>query len=101
MAFAGLWEGYRWPDGKVTRSFTIITADAGTDVAELHDRMPVILEPADWSLWLGEVSGSPASLLHPLPLGTLRVWPVDRRVNRPKNNGPELLEAIGLAGEAT
>ncbi len=39
MAFAGLWEGFRWPDGIVTRSFAIITADASPDVAELHDRM--------------------------------------------------------------
>jgi putative SOS response-associated peptidase YedK len=48
MAFAGLWEGYRSPDGAVARTFTIITTDASPDVAELHDRMPVILEPRDW-----------------------------------------------------
>ena len=100
MAFAGLWEGFRWPDGNVTRSFTIITTDASADVVDLHDRMPVILEPADWPVWLGEAPGNPAALLHPSPAGTLRVWPVDRRVNSPKNNGPELLEAIDLAGQA-
>jgi hypothetical protein len=61
MAFAGLWEGFRWPDGNVTPSFTIITTDASADVAELHERMPVILEPDDWPVWLGE---TPA-ILHP------------------------------------
>jgi putative SOS response-associated peptidase YedK len=95
MAFAGLCEGFRWPDGNVTRSFTIITTNAGRDVVELHERMPVILEPADWAAWLGEAEGDPASLLHPSPTGTLRVWLVDRRVNSPQNNGPELLETDG------
>lgn len=41
-AFAGLWEGYRWPDGTVTRSFYIVTTAANAEMAELHDRMPVI-----------------------------------------------------------
>jgi len=97
MAFAGLWEGFRWPDGTVTRSFAIITTAANTEIAKLHDRMPVILEPADWPVWLGEAAGDPGSLLHPPRDGTLRTWPVDRRVNSPKNNGPELLEPIDLA----
>jgi putative SOS response-associated peptidase YedK len=59
--------------------------------------MPVILEPNDWPVWLGEAPGDRASLLHPSPVGTLRVWPVDRRVNSPKNNGAELLQPIDLA----
>jgi putative SOS response-associated peptidase YedK len=63
----------------VTRSFTIITTDAGAHAAGLRDRMPVILEPADWPMWFGEAPGDPAWLLHPSPAGTLRVWPVDRR----------------------
>jgi putative SOS response-associated peptidase YedK len=97
MAFAGLWEGFRWPDGTVTRSFAIITTAANAEIAELHDRMPVILEPADWPVWLGEALGDPGSLLHAPADGTLRTWPVDRRVNSPKNNGPELLEPIDSA----
>jgi putative SOS response-associated peptidase YedK len=97
MAFAGLWEGFRWPDGMVTRSFAIITTAANAEIAGLHDRMPVILDPADWPVWLGEAAGDPASLLHPPPDGTLRTWAVDRRVNSPQNNGPELLKPIDLA----
>jgi hypothetical protein len=42
-------------------------------MAELHDRMPVILEPGDWPAWLGETEGDPASLLHPAPDGTLHL----------------------------
>jgi putative SOS response-associated peptidase YedK len=63
MAFAGLWEGFRWTDGTVTRSFCIITTDANAEMAELHGRMPVILERGDWPARLGETEGDPASLL--------------------------------------
>jgi putative SOS response-associated peptidase YedK len=56
--------------------------------------MPVVLEPEHWPIWLGEARGDPAALLVPLPPGVLRVWPVSRQVNRPANNGPELLEPI-------
>jgi putative SOS response-associated peptidase YedK len=95
MAFAGLWEGFRWPDGTVTRTFTIITTDANQMIAELHDRMPVILEPDDWPAWLGEAEGDPATLLRPAGDEVLKVWPVSRQVNSPRNNGAELLEAAG------
>jgi putative SOS response-associated peptidase YedK len=43
---------------------------------------------------LGEAEGNYAALLRSAPDGPLRVWPVDRRVGSPRNNGPELLEAI-------
>ena len=56
--------------------------------------MPVILEQQDWPVWLGEAEAEYAALLRAAPDGLLRVWPVDRRVGSPRNNGPELLEAI-------
>jgi putative SOS response-associated peptidase YedK len=93
MAFAGLWESIRWPDETVTRTFTILTTTPNAEMAELHDRMPVILEQQDWPVWLGEAEGEYAALLRPAPDGLLRVWPVDRRVGSPRNNGPELLVA--------
>jgi putative SOS response-associated peptidase YedK len=64
------------------------------EMAELHDRMPVILEQADWPVWLGELEGDHAALLRPASDGLLRVWPVDRRVGSPRNNAPELLASI-------
>ena len=63
-------------------------------MAELHDRMPVILEEQDWPTWLGEFEGDSVALLCPAPDGLLRAWPVDRRVGSPRNNGPELLEPV-------
>jgi putative SOS response-associated peptidase YedK len=91
---AGLWESFRWPDETVTRSFVIMTTTPNAEMSELHDRMPVILDQQDWPTWLGDVEGDCTTLLRPAPDGLLRVWPVDRRVGSPRNNGPELLEPI-------
>jgi putative SOS response-associated peptidase YedK len=91
LAFAGIWEGWRGPDGDVLRTFAILTTSANTQMAVLHDRMPVILEAADWPGWLGEVEADPRTLLRPAPEGILRMWPVDKRVGNVRNDGPELL----------
>ena len=94
LAFAGLWESWRDADGEVLRTFTIATTTANADMAKLHDRMPVILEPADWPVWLGEQDGDYGGLLRPAPAGTVRLWPVSRAVNNVRNNGPDLLDRV-------
>jgi putative SOS response-associated peptidase YedK len=48
MAFAGLWDRFKWPDGTMTRTFTVVTTNTNETVVGLHDRMPVILEQLDW-----------------------------------------------------
>ena len=58
----------------------------------IQDRMPVIIEPENWPLWLGEVDGDPATLLRPAVEDVLRVWPVDKKVGNVRNDGPELLK---------
>ncbi len=94
LAFAGLWEGWRHPEGETWRTFTIMTTSANMDMQRLHDRMPVILEPADWPAWLGEVEADPTALLRPAAAGVVRLWPVSRAVNSVRNNGAALLDAI-------
>jgi putative SOS response-associated peptidase YedK len=94
LALAGLWEGWRAPDGTVLRSFTIVTTTANETLRPLHERMPVIVEPAGWPLWLGEVPGDPTALLRPAEDDVLRRWPVSTAVNNVRNNGPELLAAV-------
>ena len=77
------------------RSFAIVTATPNALVAELHDRMPVILAPESWPLWLGERSVDPEqlkSLLKPYPADDMVIWPVDRRVGNVKNKDPSLIE---------
>ena len=83
------------------RTFTIATTAANDDMAGLHARMPVILEPGDWPVWLGEEPGDYAALLRPAPAGTVRLWPVSRAVNNVRNNGPELLEPMADPGPET
>jgi putative SOS response-associated peptidase YedK len=51
---AGLWEAWRSPAGERIRSFTIITTKPNELCAELHNRMPAVLKPETWPLWLGE-----------------------------------------------
>jgi putative SOS response-associated peptidase YedK len=57
MALAGLWEAWRSPAGERVRSFAIVTTAANALLAEIHDRMPVILAPENWPVWLGEKAG--------------------------------------------
>jgi putative SOS response-associated peptidase YedK len=96
MAFAGLWGGWRGADGSVLRTFTIVTTNANAELLALHERMPVILEPADWPTWLGEAEGDRAALLRP-SAAALRVWRIGTAVNNVRNDNAALLEpAQGL-----
>lgn len=94
LAFAGIWEGWRSPDGETVRTFALMTTTANSTMSVLHDRMPVVLEEADWPLWLGEEDGDSKALLRPAADDLLRLWPVSRAVNSVRNNGPELLDRI-------
>ena len=91
MAFAGVWEGWRSPEGDILRTFAIVTTNANAQMSVLHERMPVILEAGDWPVWLGEQSGDPAILLRPSPDDILSLWRVDTRVGNVRNDGPDLL----------
>ena len=93
FAFAGLWEGWRGPDGTVIRSFAILTTAANAALRPVHARMPAIIEPADWPVWLGETSGDAAGLLHP-SVAALRLWRVSAQVNDPRHDGPDLLAPL-------
>jgi len=94
MAFAGLWESVRWPRGEILRTFAIITTEPSPDAAVIHSRMPLALAEADWPLWLGEVEGDPAALMHSPPDGALRIWPILSPLGKARPNGPELLNSV-------
>ena len=61
---------------------------------QLHDRMPVILDPEDWPTWLGETNVNPLDLLRPSGEEVLQLWPVSKAVNSVRNNGADLLDRI-------
>jgi putative SOS response-associated peptidase YedK len=90
VALGGMWETWR-SEGETLRSFATLTTDANPPLSFIQERMPVIIEPADWPVWLGEEDGDVMSLLRPLPADRLRIWPVDRMVNNVRNDGPALL----------
>jgi putative SOS response-associated peptidase YedK len=92
IVFAGIWEDWHSPEGDVLRTFSTITTVANRQLAAIQDRMPVILEKADWPIWLGEAEGDVRALLRPLRVGLLRAWPIDKRVGNVRNDGPELLK---------
>jgi putative SOS response-associated peptidase YedK len=103
MALAGLWEGWRSPAGEWLRSFTIVTTSANPMLAPLHERMPVILDPDAWPVWLGEEEGDAErliSLMVPYPEEKLALWPVDKRVGNVKNNDAGLIERVEPDAEA-
>jgi putative SOS response-associated peptidase YedK len=98
FAFAGLWERWKNPaDGAILRSFTIVTGRANALCAPIHDRMPVILPPEAWPLWLGEEEASPEellALLQPYPAEAMRVHRIGPAVGNVKNDEPALLEPL-------
>ena len=94
FAFAGLWEV--WDKyGEEIRSGTIITTGANDLMSEIHHRMPVILHPEDYGIWLDpdfDEKEPLTSLLKPYPAHAMKAYPVSRRVNKPSNNEPSVLE---------
>ena len=89
-----VWEGWRSPDGEVVRTFAILTTSANATMAQLHERMPVILEPDAWPTWLGEEDTDALSLMRPAGDDVLHLWQVSRAVNSVRNNQPDLLDRV-------
>lgn len=101
MALAGLWETWRSPAGERVRSFAIVTTAANALLAEIHDRMPVILAAENWPVWLGESEADPSelkSLLRPYPDEGMVIWPVDKSVGDPRNKDPSSIQPGAAAG---
>jgi putative SOS response-associated peptidase YedK len=98
LALAGLWAGWRDPSTEgVRRTFTIVTTTPSEALADLHDRMPVIVPEIAWARWLapGEVDlGELMGLLIPNEAVELQIYPVSRAVNDVRQDGPALIEPL-------
>jgi putative SOS response-associated peptidase YedK len=99
-AFAGLWETWKGPDGtsdEVLRSCTIITTTPNSEMAKIHDRMPVILPPEAWDTWLDrdnedlELLGK---LLVPAPPHLIVLRPISTAVNNVRNDSADLTDEV-------
>jgi len=96
FAFAGLWEHWEGED-EVIESCSIIVTGANDTVRPVHDRMPVIIEPADYEHWLDPEVRQAATfkpLLRPYPADKMIACPVSTRVNSPANNDADCIAAV-------
>ena len=101
FVFAGLWD--RWSKGPIDpiESFTILTTRPNDKVAELHDRMPVILTPDARDLWLDPTIDDARRLvkvLEPYAADEIEFSPVSKLVNRPSNDVPQCVVPIEIPG---
>lgn len=89
FAFAGIWERWQGSDGSELDTCAILTTSANEMMRPLHERMPVILDPADYGLWLDpEEDASVGHLLQAYPAEQMTAYPVGTWVNSPKHEDP-------------
>lgn len=93
LAFAGVWQDWEGPEG-LLRTCAIVTCAANEGMSAIHHRMPVVLEPENFGLWLGEKGHGAAPLMRPAAEEVLRWYRVDPAVNSNRAEGPELIEPI-------
>jgi putative SOS response-associated peptidase YedK len=93
FGLAGIWDGWKHPEtGAIVRTFCIITTTANALVADIHDRMPVILPPEAHERWLANIEPDPRDLLVPFPAELMMMWPISTRVNKPDHDDPSILD---------
>jgi len=97
FAFAGLWDRWRQPDNTMIETCAILTTPPNSLVAEMHDRMPAILNEEDYDRWLDPGITDPervADCLTPFDPKLMKKYPVSNRVNRPENDDESCAEEI-------
>jgi putative SOS response-associated peptidase YedK len=99
FGFAGIWEQWKGEEGQVINSCTILTTTANEVLRPVHDRMPVILHPDDYSLWLDHDTRKlemVEDLLRPYPADEMASYPVSTLINSPRSQGERLIERGGV-----
>ncbi|WFU13183.1 SOS response-associated peptidase (plasmid) [Rhizobium sp. CB3090] len=92
FALAGIWSSRRNRDtGLDEKTFAIITCAPNEMMAQIHDRMPVILHPEDYERWLSS-EPDPYDLMRPFPSELMTMWPIGKDVGSPKNDRPDIIE---------
>ena len=93
LAFAGIWQDWTLA-GETTRSCAIVTTGANAAISQIHHRMPVIIAPQDWALWLGEQGKGAATLMRAAPEQALDFYRVERTVNSNRATGANLIKPL-------
>ncbi|MFH1509124.1 MAG: SOS response-associated peptidase [bacterium] len=96
FAMAGLFEPYTTNKGKMIPSYTILTTHANKAVANIHDRMPVILKPEEEKIWLGDSMNelSFKEILIPYNSAQMNSYQISKLVNKPQADVPEILDPV-------
>ena len=100
FAFAGLWDGWKDPSGNWVKSCSILTTTPNALTSSVHDRMPVILPPDAYDLWLDPGRNDVqvvSELLKPYDANAMRSYPVSMRVNRVENDDQECAERVVIS----
>jgi hypothetical protein len=97
FAFAGIWDAWKRPDGTYLETFALVTTEPNELVAQIHDRLALILHPRDYDRWLGihDKGGDPRppfDLLHPYDADKMVMKAANPAVGNWRNNGPEMLD---------
>ncbi|MBN2983507.1 MULTISPECIES: SOS response-associated peptidase [Cohnella] len=97
FSLAGLYETWTSPSGEVVHTCTVVTTAPNRLMADIHDRMPVILREEDESVWLDRRIREPERLnrlLAPYPDEEMEAYEVDKRVGNVANDDPSCIERI-------
>ena len=95
FAMAGIWDSWKNEEGEYINSFAIITTSPNDLMANIHLRMPVILEQKEEKTWLEENNSDVLkSLLKPFPAESMTAYPISKLVNSPTNDSPEILNSV-------
>jgi putative SOS response-associated peptidase YedK len=104
IAFAGLWEAWMGPNGEEMETAAVITTDANKTLHPIHHRMPAVIPPEAFDLWLDcrNVDAlTAAALLVPAPEDLFEAWEISRDVNRVTNDHPGLLQPVRTQRQAS
>ena len=102
MCFAGIWEQWKSPEEEIVESCAMLTTSSNRLIEPLHDRMPVILHPDNYDLWLNRNMHDPEQLKHlyqPYPADSMEMYPVSPLVNSPHNDLPDLISPLNPPAE--
>nr|WP_144055626.1 SOS response-associated peptidase [Octadecabacter antarcticus] len=92
IAFGAIWQDW----GDLGSTAAIVTTGANDAMGKIHHRIPVILEPDDWALWLGEDGKGAATLMQATGEDTLKFHRVERAINSNRASGPELIDPLDV-----
>ena len=102
FAFAGLWESWTAPEGaenagETVDTFTVVTTDANPKIRPIHHRMPVIVDPAEYDVWLTGDAAAAKSVIRPYPPDDMAFYRVSTRVNSVRNDDAECIAPLRAA----